>query len=86
MTEPLRMLVDHEVHCSGPGCEVHQHMGHSTYETGRLPIGWVRLVEYSANGQQAEAAFCQTECAMKWCATKEPPTIIDGDFGGSPDG
>lgn len=70
------MEADHTVHCSGPDCELHQHVGNDTWEDGRLPVGWVRVTRYWDNGEASEGAFHNYECLMQWCAGQEPPEVV----------
>ena len=43
--------------------------------TGRLPVGWVRVVEYGDTGP-SDTGYCGWDCLLKRAALFEPPTII----------
>jgi hypothetical protein len=63
------------IHCEGPECDVHQHVGPDTMEAERLPVGWLRVTEYGGSNDR-EYAFCGSDCVMKWAAGFEPPIVI----------
>lgn len=70
------MKLEGHIYCEGPDCEHHAHVGSDTMELGRLPVGFAKLIWYGGNGTDGEHGFCGTDCAMKWCARIEPPTVL----------
>lgn len=78
------MKLEGTIHCEGPDCETHQHVGCSTMAAGRLPgSGWLRVIEY-VSSTDSEFAFCSSDCLMKWAAQSPPMEVIpfhheDGD-------
>lgn len=77
------MKLEGTIHCEGPDCESHAHVGADTMEAERLPIGFVKLIWYGGNGRDSLHGFCSMDCAMKFAAKFDPPEIIplygDGD-------
>jgi hypothetical protein len=63
------------IHCEGPECNTHAHVGSGTVEAGRLPIGFLRVIEYGGSSDP-EFAFCSCDCLMKWAAQVPPPEVI----------
>lgn len=72
------MKLEGTIHCEGPGCEIHAHVGADTMEAGRLPVGFVKLIEYQGS-RDHEMAFCGADCAMKKLAELPPPEMIHLD-------
>jgi hypothetical protein len=72
--------LDGHVYCEGPDCENHMHIGPDRFDAAgkiaSLPPGFVKLTWYGAR-EDTTYLFCDTECAMKWCATVEPPTELE---------
>ena len=48
------MNLEGTIHCDGPDCEIHSHVGADTMRAGRLPVGFVKLIEYGSNGEQGD--------------------------------
>ena len=69
------MKLEGVVHCEGPDCEVHQHVGVPSMMLGRLPAGWLQVVEYG-DQEPDTFAFCTWDCLMKRAADVPPPIII----------
>jgi len=63
------------IHCEGPDCEHHQHVGCASMALGRLPAGWLQVHEYG-DQDPVTLAFCGWDCLMKRAAQVEPPTVI----------
>ena len=64
------------IHCGGPDCEVHQHVGADTMRHERLPVGWVKVFWYGSGNGDSVDAFCGLGCVMKWAATFPPSERI----------
>jgi hypothetical protein len=69
------MKLEGVIHCEGPDCIAHQHVGVPNMDAGRLPAGWLRVVEYGDTGPSDEG-FCGWDCVLKRAALFGPPTII----------
>ena len=69
------MKLEGVIHCEGPDCEVHQHVGAPNMNARRLPAGWLRVIEYGDAGQH-ESAYHNWDCLMKRAAQIEPPEVI----------
>lgn len=69
------MKLEGTIHCEGPGCDRHSHVGAANMDQGRLPIGFLRVTWYDDTGDE-EFAFCGTDCAMRWMATFPPAEVI----------
>ena len=67
------MRLEGTIHCEGPDCELHAHVGADTMEADRLPLGFVKVIEYCGNGFDHVMAFCSSDCALKKLA-EQPPT------------
>jgi hypothetical protein len=63
------------IHCDGRACEHHEHVGVPTMLVGRLPAGWVKVIEMG-DQDPAEFAFCGWDCLLKRAAEIPPPTFI----------
>lgn len=70
------MKLEGTIHCEGPGCEVHQHVGPDTMRAARLPVGWLRVTEYGSGNGDLDTAVCGWDCLMKFAASIEPPIVI----------
>ena len=70
------MKLEGTIHCEGPDCEVHQHVGPDTMEAERLPVGWLRVTDYGSGNKDEQVAVCGWDCLMKLSATVEPPVVI----------
>lgn len=70
------MKLEGVIHCEGPECEVHQHVGVPNMNAGRLPVGWYRLTEYGDTGP-AETAYHSHDCVMKDLARFPPEETIE---------
>lgn len=69
------MKLEGVIHCEGPDCEAHQHVGVPNMGAGRLPVGWVRAVEYGDTGP-TEFGYCGWECLMKAAAQFPAPEVF----------
>ncbi len=69
------MKLEGVIHCEGPECDVHQHVGIPTMKLGRLPAGWVQVVEMG-DQEPVTFAFHNWNCVLKRAAQIEPPTVI----------
>lgn len=69
------MRLEGVIHCDGPDCQHHQHVGVNTMAAKRLPAGWLTVVEHGDSTDHTEA-FCNWDCLMKRAAKIEPPTVI----------
>ena len=76
------MKLEGVIHCEGPDCETHQHVGVPNMDAGRLPVGWLKVVEYGDTGPR-EFAYCGWDCLMKAAALVPPPEVIPWDGGGA---
>lgn len=72
------MKLEGVIHCEGPDCEVHQHVGVPNMNAGRLPVGWQKVSEYGDTGP-IDFAFHCWDCLMKFAAQIPPPEIIPWD-------
>lgn len=72
------MNLEGMIHCEGPDCNVHEHVGPDTMIFDRLPSGWLKVIEHG-NNVDLEEAFCSWNCLMKRAASIEPPTEISLD-------
>lgn len=72
------MKLEGVIHCEGPECQSHQHVGIPNMQAGRLPVGWVRASEYGDVGP-AEFGFCGWNCLLKFAAKIEPPETVSWD-------
>lgn len=70
------MKMDATVYCEGPECEVHQHVGPDTFAANRLPPGWLRVQEFSNNGETNQEGFCSWDCMMKRAAKLPPDEVV----------
>lgn len=70
------MKLEGVIHCEGPECIVHQHVGPSTMEADRLPLGWVRVEEMNGEAKPYREAFCSWDCLMKRAAKLPPGQVI----------
>lgn len=57
-------------HCEGPGCETWQRMASNLKQHG-----WLDVTEVET---EVVHHFCGWDCAMKYAAQFEPPTVIEG--------
>lgn len=80
------MRLEGRIHCDGPECNSHQHVGVDSMDHGRLPAGWITVTEHGDFSDPA-SAFCGWDCLLKFAAKIEPPIEIPWDqaLGGSDD-
>jgi hypothetical protein len=71
------MILEGEIYCEGPDCNVSEYVNAAEMNEGILPVGWYHLIEYEAVLDR-EHAFCSTDCIMKW-AWKNPREEMDHD-------
>jgi hypothetical protein len=72
------VILEGTIHCEGPECQTHQHVGADTMEAGRLPgSGWLKVIEYGSSDR--EFAYCGWNCLMKAAAKFPPPEQIPWD-------
>lgn len=72
------MKLEGVIHCEGPGCEHHSHVGIPSMQADRLPPGWIKVVEMG-DQEPTTFGFCCWNCVLKFAAEFEPPTIIPWD-------
>jgi hypothetical protein len=63
------------IHCEGPDCNHQEHVGVDSMAMGRLPRGWVKVIEMG-DQDPATFAFCCWDCLMKRAAEIPPPEVI----------
>ncbi len=66
------MKIEGMLWCEGPDCEAHERVGVPNMSVGRLPVGWVKVVEYGDTGPD-ETAYCGWNCVLKTAATIPTP-------------
>lgn len=69
------MKLEGVIHCEGPDCERHSHVGSPNMSLGRLPVGWLKVIEHG-DADPHTLAFCCWDCLMKRAAQVPPPEII----------
>ena len=69
------MKLEGVIHCEGPECEHHAHVGVPNMRAERLGPGWVKVIEFG-DAEPYTFAFCGWDCMMKRAAELPPPTVI----------
>lgn len=71
------MKLEGMIWCSGPGCEAHQHVGADTMEAERLPVGWLKVIEYGNGHTDPACAYCGWDCLLKAAGEVPPPIVVE---------
>ena len=70
------MRLEGVIHCDGPDCECHQHVGVPSMAASRLPAGWIKVIEMG-DQDPATFAFCGWDCVLRRAGRMDPEEVIE---------
>lgn len=71
------MILEGTIYCEAEECDARSHVGADTMRANRLPVGWVKVIDYGSNGDEDPRAFCNANCLLKFLGKFPPPETYD---------
>jgi hypothetical protein len=70
------VILEGIVYCEGPECHVHARVGADTMAAGRLPLGWMAVMEYGGSTDSVFAAL-GLYWLMSWAVPGPPAGVVE---------